>query len=113
MVNSEERLDLIFGALSDGTRRAILMRLGDGEATVSELAEPFDMSMPAITKHLNVLERAGLVTRRRQGRMKICSANPDAATEARDWIAQQSRFWNGSLDRLEKMLAEEGSPNDA
>ena len=60
MVNSEERLDLIFGALSDGTRRAMLMRLGDGEATVSELAEPFDMSIPAITKHLNVLERAGL-----------------------------------------------------
>lgn len=91
----------------------MLNRLGRGEATVSELAEPFDMSMPAITKHLNVLERAGLVTRRRNGRMKICTVNPDGATDARAWIEQQTRFWNANLDRLEKLLAEEAGSNDA
>lgn len=103
----------MFGALSDGTRRAMLARLGEGEATVSELAEPFDMSMPAITKHLNVLEKAGLVTRRRNGRMKICTVNPDGAKDARDWIEQQTAFWNASLNRLEKLIAEEASRNDA
>jgi DNA-binding transcriptional ArsR family regulator len=113
MVKQEENLDLVFGALSDGTRRAMLARLGQSEATVSQLAEPFDMSMPAITKHLNVLERAGLVTRRRNGRMKICTVNPDGAKDARAWIEQQSEFWNRSLDRLEQMLAEETSSNDA
>lgn len=113
MVNQEEQLDRVFGALSDSTRRAMLSRLGQSEATVSELAEPFDMSMPAITKHLNVLERAGLVTRRRNGRMKICTVNPDGATDARAWIEQQSKFWNTSLDRLEKMLTEEASSSDA
>jgi len=113
MVNEEERLDLVFGALSDATRRAMLARLGRGQATVSELAAPFEMSMPAITKHLNVLERAGLISRRRDGRMKICTVNPDAAENAREWIEQQSKFWNGSLDRLEKLLAQEEASHDA
>lgn len=113
MVNQEKHLDMVFGALSDVTRRAMLSQLGKGEATVSELAAPFDMSMPAITKHLNVLEKAGLVTRRRQGRMKICTVNPDGAKDARAWIEQQSKFWNSSLNRLEKMLADETSSNDA
>lgn len=113
MVNKEEQLDLVFGALSDATRRAILIRLGQGQATVSELAAPFDMSMPAITKHLNVLERAGLVSRRRDGRMRICTVNPDAAEDARAWIEQQTRFWHGSLDRLEELLAQEENSHDA
>ncbi|WP_417514528.1 ArsR/SmtB family transcription factor [Minwuia sp.] len=107
-----QTLDRVFGALSDRTRRAILVRLGQGEATVSELAAPFDMSMPAITKHLNVLEQAGLVTRRRDGRTKRCRLNPDGAESAHAWIAQQTRFWNAGLDRLDSMLATEKAGQD-
>ncbi|WP_416897754.1 MAG: ArsR/SmtB family transcription factor [Minwuia sp.] len=112
MVNQEARLDRIFGALSDRTRRAMLERLGEGEATVSELAEPFEMSMPAITKHLNVLEDAGLIIRRRDGRMKRCSIDPDGARDAKAWIEQQRAFWSGSLDRLEALLEDEVAPHD-
>ncbi|PJK28734.1 ArsR/SmtB family transcription factor [Minwuia thermotolerans] len=87
MVNSKPNLDRVFGALADPTRRAILTRLNRGEATVGELAEPFDMSMPAITKHLNVLQQAGLIHRRRDGRMKRCSLNPEGVEAARAWLA--------------------------
>lgn len=99
MVNSEEVLDRTFGALSDRTRRAILQRLSRGEATVGELAAPFDMSMPAITKHLNVLEQAGLIQRQRDGRMKRCSMRPEGMKPAEDWLAKQMAARNDSLDR--------------
>lgn len=90
----------------------MIQRLGEGEATVSELAAPFDMSMPAITKHLNVLEEAGLVRRRRDGRLKRCSLNPDGARDARGWIEQQTAIWTDSFDRLEAMLADEKASTD-
>ena len=99
MVNSEEVLDRTFGALSDRTRRAILQRLSHGEATVGELAAPFDMSMPAITKHLNVLEQAGLIQRQRDGRMKRCSMRSEGMKPAEDWLATQMAARNDSLDR--------------
>lgn len=109
MVNSENILDRAFGALSDRTRRAILQRLSLGEATVSELAAPFDMSMPAITKHLNVLEQAGLIQRQRDGRMKRCSFRPEGMKPAEDWLRTQTistsrQRWSGDhaqADRLE------------
>ncbi|ANK80749.1 MAG: transcriptional regulator [Rhizobiales bacterium NRL2] len=112
MVNSEPNLDRVFGALADPTRRAILTRLNRGEATVGELAEPFDMSMPAITKHLNVLEQAGLIRRRRDGRMKRCSLNPEGVEAARTWLEAQAAFWNDSLDRLERFLGDEKARSD-
>lgn len=90
MVNSIDTLDRTFGALSDRTRRAILQRLSRGEATVSQLAAPFDMSMPAITKHLNVLERAGLIQRQRDGRMKRCSIRAEGMKPAKDWLSSQT-----------------------
>lgn len=86
MVNNKPDVERVFGALADPTRRAILTRLNRGEATVGELAEPFDMSTPAITKHLNVLEQAGLIHRRRDGRMKRCSVNPEGVEAARTWL---------------------------
>lgn len=96
MVNYSESLDRVFGALADPTRRAILSRLGEGEATVGELAEPFEMSMPAITKHLNVLEHAGLIRRRRDGRMKRCSLLPAGADPARSWLENGVRAGDGA-----------------
>ncbi len=113
MVNSEDILDRTFSALSDRTRRAILRRLTAGEATVGELAEPFDMSMPAITKHLNVLESAGLIQRQRDGRMKRCTVRPDGLKPAEDWLDAQATFWNDSLDRLETFLKSEKAGSDA
>lgn len=85
--NSDDTLDQVFGALSDRTRRAILERLALGEASVSELAAPFDMSMPAVTKHLNVMEQAGLIQRQRDGRMKRCSVVPAGLRPAEAWLA--------------------------
>lgn len=85
-MSSVENLDLVFGALADPTRRAMLARLAEGEANVSELAEPFDISLPAITKHLNVLERARLIHRRRIGRIKRCSLVDGALEEAMRWM---------------------------
>ena len=99
MVNSADILDRTFGALSDRTRRAILQRLAQGEATVGELAAPFDMSMPAITKHLNVLEQAGLIQRQRDGRMKRCSIRAEGMKPAEDWLVTQVGCRNGIPDR--------------
>lgn len=112
MVNDDERLDRTFQALSDRTRRAILTRLCRGEATVSELAQPFEMSMPAITKHLNVLEAAGLIERRRDGRMKRCRLEPEGIQTVRGWLERQARFWDQSLDRLDRFLEAEDARRD-
>ena len=105
MTNSE-RLDATFSALADSTRRAILERLAAGEATVTELAAPFAISAPAITKHLKVLENAGLITRSREGQWRPCHLAAEPLHEAADWVGQYRRFWEGNLDNLEDYLRE-------
>lgn len=100
MVTNGADLDLTFGALSDSTRRAILARLTRGDATVGELAEPFDISRPAISKHLGVLERAGLVERTREGRITRCTLDAAPMREAAEWVERYRGFWEGQLDAL-------------
>jgi DNA-binding transcriptional ArsR family regulator len=100
MVTSSRRLDRTFGALSDSTRRAILGRLVRGESTVGELARPFRISRPAISKHLRVLERAGLVKRARDGRISRCALDARAMREVADWVGSYRGFWLGRLDAL-------------
>src|SRR5215468_5139241 len=97
-------LDATFAALADPTRRAILARLSSGEATVLELAEPFDMSLPAVSKHLKVLERAGLIARGRDAQRRPCRLSPAPLKKATDWIEQYRRFWEESFDRLDVYL---------
>ena len=104
MVKSPASLDEVFSALSDPTRREILVALADGERSVSELAEPFDISLPAISKHLSVLERAGLITRQREGRVRHCRLEPEPLADALRWIASYGRFWEDSFDSLERVL---------
>jgi DNA-binding transcriptional ArsR family regulator len=99
-----DHLSATFAALADPTRRAILARLADGETSVTELAEPFDMSLPAVTKHLKVLEKAGLISRGRQAQWRPCKLEAQPLREATDWIAQYRQFWEGTLDRLEIYL---------
>ena len=96
-----------FAALGDPTRQAMVERLGRGEATVGELAAPHDISLPAVTKHLRVLESAGLVTRTRQGRTVVCRLNSTPLVEAQTWITDRRRLWDANLDRLERFLSEE------
>ncbi|MDQ1812981.1 metalloregulator ArsR/SmtB family transcription factor [Massilia sp. CCM 9210] len=100
----QDHLSTTFAALADPTRRAILARLADGEASVSALAAPFQMSLPAVTKHLKVLERAGLITRGRQAQWRPCKLDAQPLREAADWMAHYRRFWEGSLDRLDDYL---------
>jgi DNA-binding transcriptional ArsR family regulator len=97
-------LNTTFAALSDPTRRAILARLAVGQATVTELAEPFEMSGPAISKHLKVLERAGLITRGREAQWRPCRLKADPLKDAADWLEPYRRFWGECLDRLDDYL---------
>ncbi len=99
-------LNATFAALADPTRRAILARLASGEATVSELAEPFAMSGPAISKHLKVLEHAGLISRGRQAQWRPCRLKADPLKAAADWLGEYRRFWEESFDRLDDYLQE-------
>lgn len=99
-------LSATFAALADPTRRAILTRLATGEATVGELAEPFAMSLPAVSKHLKVLERAGLISRGREAQWRPCRLDAAPLQHAADWIASYRRFWEESFDRLDTYLAE-------
>jgi DNA-binding transcriptional ArsR family regulator len=101
-----ERLDATFAALADPTRRAILARLALGEASVMELAEPFAMSQPAISKHLKVLERAGLVSRGRDAQRRPCRLEALPLAEATEWLEAYRQFWEGSFERLDDLLAE-------
>lgn len=103
---TEVDLGQIFAAISDPTRRRILARLGEGPATVGELAEPFDISLPAISRHLKVLERAGLMRRRIDGRVHHCRAVPEPLLRAEAWIAERSAFWDDALDSLSDFLGE-------
>jgi DNA-binding transcriptional ArsR family regulator len=99
-------LSATFAALADPTRRAILARLAAGEASVSELAEPFDMSLPAISKHLKVLERAGLIGRSREAQRRPCRLEAARLKDVAEWVERYRRFWEESLDRLEAYLGE-------
>ncbi len=99
-------LDLVFAALSDPSRRSIVERLRGGEATVSDLAAPMHMSLPAVSKHLRVLERAGLLQRRISGRTHFLKVNPKALQPASRWIEKHRLWWESSFDRLEKLLAQ-------
>ena len=109
-----EHLNHTFAALADPTRRAILARLASGEASVTELAKPFEISLPAISRHLKVLERAGLISRGREAQWRPRSLQAAPLKEAADWLEQYRRFWEESLDRLEEHLAEQRGkePND-
>ena len=105
MVNySPAALDRTFAALADPTRRAILARLAAGEATVTELASPFDISLPAISRHIRVLENAGLLARTRRGRLHHCRLSPGALQQAAEWLAFYRRFWDQRLDALADYL---------
>jgi DNA-binding transcriptional ArsR family regulator len=101
-----DRLSEKFAALADPTRRAILARLAAGETSVTELAEPFDMSLPAVSKHLKVLERAGLIARGREAQWRPCRIQPLALKDVDDWLERYRRFWDESLDRLDDYLRE-------
>jgi DNA-binding transcriptional ArsR family regulator len=101
-----ERLDATFAALADPTRRAILARLAGGEASVTELAQPFQMSLPAVSKHLKVLERAGLIERGRTAQWRPCRLKAEPLKDAADWLERYRRFWEASFDRLDDYLRE-------
>ena len=101
-----DRLSTTFSALADPTRRAILARLALGEATVNEIAEPFDISLPAISKHLKVLERAKLIARGREAQWRPCKLKAAPLKDASEWLAHYRRFWQQSFDRLDDYLKE-------
>jgi DNA-binding transcriptional ArsR family regulator len=101
-----DSLSATFGALADPTRRAILARLAAGEASVKELAEPFDMSLQAISKHLKVLERGGLIVRGREAQWRPCKIETSALREVDDWLVRYRRLWEERLDRLGEYLRE-------
>lgn len=100
-----DRLSLVFGALADPIRRAILLRLTDGDATVAELAAPFDVSQPAVSRHLKVLERAGLITRTRRATARLSHLEAEPLREVTTWLARYQRFWDESHERLDELLA--------
>jgi DNA-binding transcriptional ArsR family regulator len=106
MEATTDTLDATFAALADPTRRAILSRLAQGEASVMELAEPFAMSQPAISKHLKVLERAGLISRGRDAQRRPCRIEPAALAEASGWLETYRRLWEGNYRRLDALLDE-------
>ena len=97
-------LDAVFGALADPTRRAILARLTDGDANVAELAAPFRVSQPAISRHLKVLEQAGLISRRRQATARFSHLEAEPLREATDWLARYRRYWDERFDQLDELL---------
>jgi DNA-binding transcriptional ArsR family regulator len=105
---TKKRLDRTFGALADATRRAILGRLAQGEATVGQLARPFRVSRPAISKHLRVLEQAKLVRRTREGRISRCRLDAAPMRDAAAWVERYRVFWKGQLDQLARYMEEQG-----
>ena len=106
MQTRPDPLTTTFAALADPTRRAILARLATGQATVTELAAPFDVSLPAISKHLKVLQRAGLIEQGRQAQWRPCRLKPEPLHDVADWVGQYRRLWEDSLDRLDDYLRE-------
>lgn len=114
MANKSVQLDRVFGALSDATRRAIVMRLCEGEASVGELAKPFDMALPSLMKHIGILESSGLVASEKIGRVRTCTLKSEALETVEDWAAAQREIWARRLDRLEvyvEKLKREEKPN--
>src|SRR5215470_9770117 len=103
-MKADDRLSVVFAALADPTRRAIIARLADGDATVTELAEPFSISLPAISRHLKVLEHAGLISRSRSGQWRSSSLDATALKEATEWMERYRVFWDASFDRLDAHL---------
>lgn len=114
MPNLSQSVDKTFVALSDPTRRAVVQALSEGAATVSQLAKPFDMALPSFTQHLGVLEKAGLIVSRREGRSRVCTLNPIALKKAEEWIASHRLQWENRMDRFEAHLEimQEEKPND-
>ncbi len=106
-----DRLTTTFAALADPTRRAILARLASGETSVTELARPFDMTLPAVSKHLKVLERAGLIARTREAQWRPCRLEASPLREVFDWVEHYRRFWEASFDRLDEYLRTLQSPD--
>jgi DNA-binding transcriptional ArsR family regulator len=104
MQTTTDPLSVTFAALADPTRRAILARLSRGEATVTELAAPFDLSLPAVSKHLKVLQRAGLIEQGRQAQWRPCRLKPEGLRDIADWIGEYRRLWEASFDRLDQYL---------
>ena len=115
-IDDESRLTAVFSELADPTRRAILERLAHGDASVAELAEPFQMSQPAVSKHLKALEGAGLISRSRVATVRLSHLEADSLREANVWIQQYKKFWNDSFDRRDDALAQymttENTPDD-
>ena len=107
---NDEQLDRVFKALADPTRRAIMQRLIESDALVTDLAKPFEMSLPAITKHLNVLESAGLLQRVKHGRERHCSLNPEPLQQVAGWIEDYRYFWEQRLDKLAQLFAVREKP---
>ena len=107
MVNyNEEQMSAVFMALADATRRGMITRLSEGPATIGELGRPYAISKPAVTRHVKVLERAGLVSRKKDGRIHRCKLNPAPMKTAEDWIEKHRKFWEASLDSLASYLEE-------
>jgi len=101
---AEDQLSVTFAALADPTRRAILARLAQGEASVTELAKPFDLSLPGVSKHLKVLQRAGLITQSRSAQWRPCRLESARLKEASEWVGEYRRFWDESFQRLDEVL---------
>lgn len=112
MVKYYDQLDSTFGALADPTRRAILASLMLGEASISKLAEPYRMSLPAVMKHIRVLQQAGLLSQEKVGRTRHCRLAAQPLKEAQQWISQYRQFWEGTLDSLERFLSLPESPSE-
>ena len=104
MRSDDDRLSQTFAALANSTRRAILARLAEGEATVNELAEPFDMSLPAISKHIRVLERAGLITQGQKAQYRPCTIDVTPLQEVSQWTEQYRHIWEASFDRMDQYI---------
>ncbi len=109
MVDQSAQVDQMFRALADPARRAIVAALAEGEKNVSELSAPLDMSLAGASKHVGVLEKAGLIACEKRGRERICMFRPDAMFLVRDWVEQYSTFWNARLDALDRVLKEDSN----
>jgi DNA-binding transcriptional ArsR family regulator len=107
MLKQSDPLDALFAALADPSRRSMIDRLSRGSASVSELAAPLEMSLPAVQQHLNVLEASGIVSTRKIGRVRSCSLEPDVLSRAQEWIAERRALWSRRLDRLGMFLTED------
>ncbi len=104
MTSSEQQLDRVFQALSDSTRRNILLQIREQDLTVNDIASQFEISLPAVSKHLKVLEQAGLISRQKQGRKRLCHAEPELLAEPLAWLEYYQSFWSERLDNLKELL---------